>query len=237
MSLKDQNSQIPARFVRRYKRFFADFLLEDGSEVTAHCPNPGRMTSCMEEGWEAILSKSTDPKRKLSYTWEMVHNQKTWIGIHTGKANSIVFEALLNKEIAGIEEYTEIQREYKIQDSRLDFRLTNADGSKVCFLEVKSVSYMENGIYYFPDAVTARGKKHLELLSDLIQSDCRSIIFFLVQRSDGNEFRAARHVDAAYAEALDRAYEAGVEIMAWECSVLPEKIRLQKPLPVPEYQK
>ncbi|MDH5656311.1 MAG: DNA/RNA nuclease SfsA [Spirochaetia bacterium] len=222
-------------FLRRYKRFFADFQMEDGSKITAHCPNPGRMTSCMNEGWESILSLSGNPNRKLPYTWEMIHNGKTWIGVNTVRANEIVHEALLKKQIPELALYTEIKREYKVDDSRIDFLLLNPQTSEVCYLEVKSVTYLEKGVYFFPDAVTARGKKHLETLSSLIASDTRGVIFFLVQRSDGKELRMARHIDPAYASAMDEAVQKGVEVMAWECSMKPDKIKLKKTLPVPEY--
>ena len=235
MGQSNEKELISGIFLRRYKRFFADFKLSDGSELTAHCPNPGRMTSCAEEGWISMLSKSSNPKRKLPCTWEMIHNGKSWIGVNTGRANQIVADALHDGRIPELKLYPHVKREVRAFDSRIDFCLEDSNLSKKCYLEVKSVSYLKDGDYFFPDAVTARGKKHLETLSLLVKQGHRSVIFFVVQRSDGQDFRIAEHIDPAYAEAMKAAVRTGVEIMAWQCSVRPGLIFLEKRISVPEY--
>lgn len=230
MSQKPQKI-LEALFLRRYKRFFADFRLKDGTMVTAHCPNPGRMTSCMGENWPSILSISDNPKRKLKYTWEMTHNGLCWIGVNTSKANAVFEEALKAGKIPALDQYGSWMREVSVKKSRLDFLMEEAD-LKPCYVEIKSVTLMEQGIYYFPDAVTARGAKHLVELTELVKEDNRCILFFVVQRSDGREVRLADFIDPKYVHAAKNAVKAGVEFMAGQCRVEPDGIVIEKMIDV-----
>ena len=149
------------KLIRRYKRFLADVTLDSGEEVIAHCPNTGAMTGCAEPGYEVWLSPSDNPKRKLAYTWELAKTfDGHFIGINTHNANKLVAEALDNKAIA---EFSHVQ-DWKAEvtppgaDSRFDFRITTAEGD--AYIEVKSVTLLEEEKGYFPDARTTRGAKH-----------------------------------------------------------------------------
>ena len=126
--------------IKRYKRFLADVELEDGSVITAHCPNTGRMTTCAEPGWRVALSDSRNPKRKHRYTWELVHNGDCWICVNTGRANEMAFEAVSNGAIPELAGYTEVRREQTFGNSRFDLLLR--DGEKCCFVEVKNVTLL-----------------------------------------------------------------------------------------------
>jgi sugar fermentation stimulation protein A len=217
--------------IKRYKRFLADVVLGDGSELTAHCPNTGRMTTCADPGWKVVLSDSQNPKRKYRYTWELVHNGDCWICVNTGRANEVAFEAVSSGIVPELAGYDEVLREQKFGNSRFDLLLRTGD--ELCYVEVKNVSLLaDDGMYAFPDAVTERGRKHLNELMDVITAGHRAVMLFVIPRSDGSGFRAAHEIDPQYAQALKAASDAGVELYAWQAVVSPEEIRLAWPVPV-----
>ena len=211
--------------IKRYKRFLADVGLEDGRVITAHCPNTGRMTSCAEPGWRVALSDSRNPKRKHRYTWELVHNGDCWICVNTGRANEMAFEAVSSGILPELAGYTETLREQTFGNSRFDLLLR--DGDKRCYVEVKNVTLLAgDGCYAFPDAVTERGRKHLLELMEVVKAGHRAAMLYVIPRSDGTIFRAAREIDPAYADALNAAVTAGVEIYCRHAAVSPEEVRL-----------
>ncbi|MDZ8118618.1 DNA/RNA nuclease SfsA [Pontiella sp. NLcol2] len=220
---------IQGTLIKRYKRFLADVKLDDGSVITAHCPNTGRMTTCAEPGWRVVLSDSENPKRKYRYTWELVHNGTCWICVNTGRANAMAFEAVSKGWISELSGYAEVLREQKFGRSRFDLLLKTGDD--LCYVEVKNVTLLaDDGCYAFPDAVTERGRKHLHELIEVVKTGHRAAMLFVIPRSDGTGFRAAHEIDPAYADALYTAAEKGVEIYAWQAEVSPESIRLVKPV-------
>jgi|SaaInl4_135m_RNA_FD_contig_111_143705_length_3717_multi_8_in_0_out_0_4 sugar fermentation stimulation protein A len=208
---------IEGRLLKRYKRFLADVELEDGSVITSHCPNSGSMKTCADKGWKVLLSKSENPKRKYSTTLEWIHNGKTWIGVNTHKANTLVGEFIARGEIAPLSGYLSQRAEVKISDhSRIDWVLDPdpSEDRPACFVEVKSVTLLgEDGTYQFPDAVTSRGTKHLRELQKLVTLGKRGVMLFLVRREDGTYFRPAREIDPTYAQALEEAIKSGVEVI------------------------
>ena len=222
--MKFQQPLIPGKLIKRYKRFLADIELDSGEIITVYCPNTGSMKSCTTPGWKVMLSKSDNPNRKHQYTWEMVHNGKCWIGINTMLPNYIVEEAIKARQIPELSNYTEIKREVKYgKNSRIDILLQNKND--LCYIEVKNVTLVEDErIYYFPDAVTTRGRKHLFELMEMVNNGSQAVMFFLIQRNDGTVFKPAAHIDPQYAVALKNAYENGVEILAYRAEVTPEKI-------------
>ncbi len=217
--------------IKRYKRFLADVELDDGSVITAHCPNTGRMTTCAEPGWRVAFSDSRNPKRKYRYTWELVHNGTCWICVHTGRANEMAFEAVSNGVIPELSGYPEVLREQTFGNSRFDLLLRN--GGDLCYVEVKNVTLLaEDGCYAFPDAVTERGRKHLQELVDVVKAGHRAAMLYVIPRSDGTSFRSGREIDPQYAEALDVAAAAGVEIHAWLAEVSPAGLVLSRPVDI-----
>ncbi|SHI87072.1 sugar fermentation stimulation protein A [Tangfeifania diversioriginum] len=224
-----QNKLIHGTLIRRYKRFLADVKLDDGSEVIAHCTNSGSMKSCLENGAEVYLSPVNDPKRKTKFTWEMIKINGDWVGINTGNPNKLAFEAVSAGEIPGLTGYTTVKREVKFNDSRFDVFAEN-DHEK-CFVEVKNVTLKEGKYALFPDAVTARGLKHLKTLIEVKKQGMRAVMLYIVQRSDVEIFAPAREIDPGYSNMLKKAVEAGVEVIPMQAKVSPEKIELVKKLP------
>lgn len=222
--MKFSSPLISGILLRRYKRFLVDVRLSNGQEVTAHCANPGRMTSCATPGWEVRLSAHQNPRRKLPFTLEMVHNGQGWIGVNTQWPNRLAAEAIVAGEIPELAGYEQIQREVNCGKSRLDFCLRRP--GEHCYVEVKSVSLVtpEDRAFAFPDAVTQRGAKHLHTLIRLHQEGNRAVMLFVIQRADGDFFRPAGEIDPHYAAELLRARAAGVEIIAFRFAVSPDGI-------------
>ncbi|UAA38523.1 DNA/RNA nuclease SfsA [Paraneptunicella aestuarii] len=232
--MRFETNLLPGTLIKRYKRFFADVELEDGRLVTAHCPNTGAMTGCADPGSRVYLSEHNNPNRKLKFTWEIVINsQGDWIGVNTHKANILVEEAILAGKIDTFAGYDSLKREVKYgqERSRIDLFLQGADQLD-CYVEVKSVTLKQDGIGYFPDAVTERGQKHLRELVSIAQAGHRSVLFFCVQHTGINEVCVAEHIDPAYAQLCREARQQGVEVIAWRAAIDPENIYLNQSLPV-----
>ncbi len=220
---------IHGRLIKRYKRFLADVLLDDNTEVTAHCTNSGTMKSCLEEGAEVYLTPVNDPKRKTKFTWEMIKINGSWVGINTGNPNKLAFDAVVAGTIPELAGYTFVKREVKFGDSRFDVFAENE--TEKCFIEVKNVSLKEGHYALFPDAVTTRGQKHLRTLMEVKAKGMRAVMLYIIQREDVEVFAPAKDIDPQYAQLLKQAVNAGVEVIPMQAKVTPHKIELVKKLP------
>jgi sugar fermentation stimulation protein A len=225
-----QNKLVHGLLIKRYKRFLADIKLDDGSEVVAHCTNSGSMKSCLENGAEVYLTPVTDPKRRTKFTWEMIKINGGWVGISTGNPNKLAFEAISAGQIPDLTGYTNVKREVVFGDSRFDIFAENE--TEKCFVEVKNVSLKEGKYALFPDAVTARGQKHLKTLMEVKANGIRAVMLYIVQRTDVDIFSPAKEIDPGYAKALKLAVDAGVEVIVLQVEVTPEGIYLKKKMPV-----
>jgi sugar fermentation stimulation protein A len=194
-----------ALLIGRRKRFLADMRLASGRVLTVHCPNPGAMTGCDRPGSAVLLSDSGNPRRKLRHTWELVRVGRTWVCVNTHVANRVVGKWLEMKHL--LPGYERVRPEVRLAGSRFDFVLDDR-----CVVEVKSVTLKVDGIAAFPDAVTERGRRHLETLAAL--QGMRRVLVYFVARNDVNAVRPADEIDSRYGEALRRALEAGVEVLA-----------------------
>jgi sugar fermentation stimulation protein A len=218
--------------IRRYQRFLADVELADGSMVTVHCPNSGSMKGCALPGSPVLLSISDKPERKLRYTWELVMAEGNWVGINTGLPNRLVREGIENGVVRELLGYPSIRPEvrYGEEKSRIDLLLEAPSG--LCYVEVKNVTLVEGGLALFPDAVTTRGQKHLRELMEVVRQGHRGVIFFVVQRADGDGVAPADAIDPEYGRLLRLAATSGVEILAYRASVSPVEVLLTHRLPV-----
>ncbi len=224
---------LSGRLIRRYKRFLADVALdESGEEVVAHCPNPGSMLGLDDPGAEVWLSPATTPGRKLRFSWELVRVGEGLVGINTGRPNAIVEEALAQARVAELAGYPRVRREVPYgRNSRIDL-LLEGDQRPICYLEVKNVQLKREGPAEFPDAVTARGAKHLVELGDMVEAGHRAVMLYLVQREDCERFRIAADIDPHYAATLETALARGVEALCYACRISPRAIVLERPLPL-----
>jgi len=222
---------IPGILVKRYQRFKADVKLADGKMVTAHCPNSGSMRECCEPGRPVYLSFHDNPKRKLKYTWELIEMPTSIVGINTLVPNRLVAESIEAGLVSGLNGYDNITREVKTSDNtRLDMLLSSKDGNR-CYVEIKNCTLVNEGIAYFPDAVTSRGLKHLVELSSLVSKGFRCVIFYLIQRMDAKTFQPADHIDPAYGKALRQAHKHGVEILVYDTKINLKTINLNEKIP------
>jgi len=210
-----------AVLIKRYKRFLADVILEDGTETTIYCANTGAMTGCAEVGDTVIYSTSDNKKRKYQYTWEFtITKNGHWICVNTAKANALVAQAIEQKAIPELLGYENCQAEVKYgeENSRIDFLLTDRNKAD-CYIEVKSCTLLDQreqaGNGYFPDAVTTRGQKHLRELIEMKQQGYRSILLFAVLHSGIQSVQPADFIDKKYAQLFQQAQAAGVEVLCY----------------------
>ena len=218
---------IKGNLLKRYKRFLADIILEDGTFITAHVPNSGAMTSCIEDNCEVWVTFHDNPKRKLKYTLELTKMGENLICTNTGVANKIAIEAIENGVIKELQGYSSLKPEQKYgQNSRIDILLENEN--QKCYVEVKSVSLKIEDNLAFPDAVTSRGTKHLNELSCMVQEGHRAVMLYIVQRTDDLPFRLACEIDKKYCEAFAEVTKKGVEVLVYQSNISLERIEIKK---------
>jgi sugar fermentation stimulation protein A len=206
--------------VRRYKRFLADVLLDEGGETTVHCPNPGAMLGLNIPGMTVWCSDSGSKTRKLPLTLELVQADGGLVGVNTHLPNRIVAEALRNDVIPELSGYASVRPEVKYGEaSRVDFLLEGPDRPR-CWLEIKNVHLMRTpGLAEFPDCVAARSARHLRELEATVTAGERAVALFVVQRMDCDRFAACADLDPKFAEALDQARANGVEVLVYGCDI------------------
>lgn len=227
---------VEGRLIKRYKRFLADVELVSGEIVTAHCANTGSMKNCQPENARVWLSRSDNPKRKLAYSWEIVEvADGVLVGINTSTSNRLVREAIECGVIQELQGYQSVRGEvkYGTEGSRIDFLLQQHPNQADCYLEVKNVTLWDGeGNGSFPDAVTARGTKHLRELMEMVNQGYRAVLCFCVQHTGIESVSPADKIDPVYGETLREAITAGVEVLAYRATIDTQQIRLNKPLPV-----
>lgn len=221
------------RLISRYKRFFADVLLDDGRAVTAHCANPGAMLGLKDPGTPVWLSHAADPKRSLKWNFELVELPSGLVGINTAHPNRVVGEALRARAIPELAAYGTVRAEVKYgEGSRIDYLLTG-DGLPDCYVEIKNVHFgRRSGLAEFPDCVTERGTKHLRELHRMVEAGHRAVMLYLVQRTDCTAFALARDIDPAYGAAFDQARAGGIEALCYASEISTTEIVLGQALPI-----
>ncbi|RXJ78678.1 DNA/RNA nuclease SfsA [Arcobacter sp. F155] len=220
---------IHGKLIKRYKRFLADITLDNGEEITAHVPNSGAMTSCIEDNCDVWVTFHDNPKRKLKYTLELTKMGENLICTNTGVANKIAIEAIENGTIKELQGYDNLKPEQKYgnQNSRIDILLWNNDSDKKCFVEIKSVSLNLGETLAFPDAKTTRGQKHLEELRDMVKEGHRAVMLYVIQRTDNLPFRIAHEIDKKYNENFEEVTSNGVEVLVYQSDINLEEINIK----------
>lgn len=229
------SSLLRGRLIKRYKRFFADIELLDGTIITAHCPNTGSMQGVLTPGTPVWVSQSDNPKRTLKYTWELVEIDGTYVGVNTQNPNRIVGDALISGYIPELASYSTIKAEvkYGTENSRIDYLLTDKNDNR-CYVEVKNAHYakVENSqhVGIFPDSETTRGVKHLHELMRMVDDGHRAVLIYCLQRGDCDSLRFGVEFDPIYAKTAVMALNHGVEMMPYNCAITQQGITLYKPL-------
>jgi len=202
-----------AKLLKRYKRFLADVEMPGGEIITVHCPNPGSMMGINEPGMKVLLSHSSNIKRKLPWTLQFVETENSLVLVESALANKLFHEAFQAALIESLSDYDQAVAEHSFQDSRFDFLLSGKKGK--CLVEVKSTTYLDQGVALFPDARTERGRKHLHTLGQGVEQGFSALQFYVVARNDAGLFKPAAHIDKLYAEALRLAHAGGVNVLAY----------------------
>ncbi|MGV3278115.1 DNA/RNA nuclease SfsA [Rickettsiales bacterium LUAb2] len=221
-----ENQLIEGKLIKRYKRFLADVSLYNGEIVTVHCPNSGSMLEVAIPNSTVYLSKVTNPTAKLPYKWEIIDINNTLIGINTSNTNRIVEEALLQQQIPELAHFNNIKREclYK-KGCRFDFEVSNS--AKKGYVEVKNVTLLRNKqLAEFPDAVTARGLKHINELINVVNEGLEAYLLYVIQREDCTNFTIAKDIDPKYYMALKEAISKGVKVLIASCDVSLSEIKI-----------
>jgi sugar fermentation stimulation protein A len=222
---------IQGKLVRRYKRFLADIELADGKLVTAHCPNSGRMKFCSEPGRRVYISTHNNPKRKLKYTWELIEMPTSLVGVNTLVPNRLVYQSIKSNAVPSLWGYDSIRKEAVVNPHcRLDLLLENEEHEN-CWVEIKNSTMVEDGNASFPDAVTARGLKHLVEMEKLLKQGDRCVMFYRIQRMDATTFNPADEIDPAYGRELRKATQKGLEVLVYDVSIDLSTIRLNRRIP------
>lgn len=227
---------IRGRLVKRYKRFLADVVLDDGTTVTATCPNTGSMLGLCDPGLAVWLSTSDSPTRKYRHTWELVETDMgkgpVLAGINTGHPNRLVAEAIAAGQMKELKGYAGLRREVKYgANSRIDLLLEDAKKG-LAYVEIKNVHLSRKpGLAEFPDSVTQRGAKHLAELAEMVRQGHRAVMVYLIQRADAARFALASDIDPAYAAAFRDTKASGVEAVAYCCALSPEEILVDRAIP------
>ena len=225
--MKFNETLIAGEFIKRYKRFFVDVKIGK-EEVVAHCPNTGSMMGLMKKGNNVWLSKSSNPKRKLKYTLQIIEDQNTKVGINTHLTNKIVFDALSKRKIKNFKNLDKIQQEVRFgKNTRFDFLIT--EKNKKTFIEVKNVTLSrQNDIAEFPDAITSRGLEHIQELLKAKKKGFEIYLFFVIQRNDCSKFELAKDIDPEYCELLLKAVKKNLKILCYDCKFSTKRIQLNR---------
>lgn len=212
------------RLVARYKRFFADVVLDGGDAVTAHVANPGKMLGLLNEGAVCWLSRTESKTRKLPWTLEIMEEPATGalVGVNTAWPNRLAESAIAAGRFAELAGYDRLRREARYgANSRIDL-LLEADERPPCWVEIKSVTLSRApGLAEWPDCVSSRTTRQLADLQALVEAGQRAVILFLAQRSDCARFAPAADIDPDFAATLGRAQRAGVEVLCYSVTPTP----------------
>lgn len=219
---------VEARFVRRPNRFVVHADVPGRGEVVAHLADPGRLKELLVPGRRMGL-RPEEPSATRTTAWTALLAESDvgtgWVSVNTTMPNRLVDLALRAGVLEELDGWRYVRREVSFGDSRLDFLMDDGAG-RLLYLEAKSVTLLEDGVALFPDAVTARGARHLEELIRARAEGHEAAVLFVLQRPDARRIVAARRIDPTFADTLERARNAGVRILGRRCAVGWDGIRM-----------
>ncbi len=216
-------------FVQRDNRFRATVRI-DSRPAKAHVPNSGRLHELFIPGQPVFLAHVPAPHRVTDYDLVMVQLDNQLVSMDARLPSKLFQEAVEAGRLDAFAGYTRIEPEVQFGGSRLDFRLSNED--EQCYVEVKSVTLVEDGCGLFPDAPTLRGQRHVRELMAALEQGYRAAVVFIIQRNDARCFSPHEEADPDFAEVLRAAEAAGVEVYAYTCTVTLARIEVNRPVPV-----
>lgn len=225
---------VPATFVKRDNRFRVQVRVA-GRVADAHLPNSGRLGELLVPGrnvWLAPIDLRSHPHRRIAYDLALVEYADRLVSIDARVPGHLVAEALRRGRLTGFTDYATVRREARLGQSRIDFRLEAGPEKPLCWIEVKSVTLVEDGTARFPDAPTQRGQRHVRELMDAVKTGARAAVVFVIQRDDAERFALHSAADPAFAHTLRQAAHAGVQVHAWRCHVSHASVRLADRIPV-----
>ncbi|SOC44517.1 DNA/RNA nuclease SfsA [Ureibacillus acetophenoni] len=216
-------------FEKRINRFISEVYI-DGVKIQVHVKNTGRLKELFQPGAEVLLESTNNPNRKTKYSIIAVLKENNWVNIDSQAPNAVAFDAVKEGKITEIGEVDFLKREVTYGASRFD--LYFKQGDEEGFIEVKGVTLENEGIVMFPDAPTTRGTKHVLELAEAAEKGYRCAILFVVQLKGCRKFVPNRETDPAFADALLKAAEAGVQILAYDTVVTEDGMTLDSAVPV-----
>ncbi|MDB9884629.1 MAG: DNA/RNA nuclease SfsA [Fidelibacterota bacterium] len=222
---------IPGVFIERPNRFITKVLI-NGEIVTSHLPDPGRLKELLFEGAKVLLRPaSNNSKRKTKFSTVMVNHKGQLISLVSTLPNQFVLESLKNNSLPMFKNFQLIKPEVVYGNHRFDFLLKDK-GGKHFYLEVKSVTYVQNRLAKFPDAITERGTKHAKTLTQLTCDGYGTGILFVCQRPDADRFEPMWERDYKFGSALFDASKAGVNIWCITTNLSETEMTLNNVIPV-----
>lgn len=229
--MRRKGNLVEARFLRRPNRFAALVRLsQDGEEAMVHVTDTGRMRELLQEGRRVYLSPADGKGRKTSYDLTLVDMDGTLVSVDATLPNRLAAEAVERGAIPEFAGFQLARREVTLGESRLDLLLKGPD--RLCYIEAKSVTLVRDGTAFFPDAPTARGRKHLVSLARAVSDGHRAAAVFVVQRADAVSFRPNDDADPAFGQTLREIVGAGVEAYAYRCRITLEEAEIAGPVEV-----
>lgn len=219
-------NMVPGRFLTRLNRFVAKVEI-DGRVETVHVKNTGRCRELLVTGVPVWCQRAENPARKTGFDLISVQKGQRLINMDSQAPNAAAKEWLA---AGGLGALQDLRAESVHGDSRFDFSFTR-EGTP-CFLEVKGVTLESDGVCAFPDAPTERGAKHLRGLTRALEEGFGAYVLFVIQMADVKFLHPNDATDPAFGAALREAAAAGVQILAMDCGVTPEEMRLRKAVPV-----
>lgn len=222
---------VTARFLRRVNRFIADIELSDGQIVQAHLANTGRMQELLRPGVAALVRPAKNPARKTAWDLLAVDHAGSWVCLAAAWANDFMRKWLETDKISGFQDWTHIEREKKIGQSRFDFAVTLESGER-WLLEVKSVNFVIDGHALFPDAPTMRGRRHVEELLALREQGWQVGIFFVTMGQPVVDVGFNAENDPEFARVMQRAIAEGAVVRAFSAEILPPDVYFRGERPI-----